>query len=335
MICEAIKNVKPDMSVIPAFASLNESAYYIIEANEKDFTEMIKSIGLHELGVFEATGSVLLYETDSEEKKEDDEKKEGFLVKIWARIKAVFEKFLTKIKEKCAQVSSLLVNSKIRGKDIEANIDKLPDDFKYERYPYTKLYEALKASNPDNLLRARANTNSETTKNMIDKYTNSNSNDADEIRKEIRGEKKETLYKADLKNNINKIMTVVTDYNNASAAIKNFYKNTQNYFDKLIKDAKDQDTNKVFLNDMKMKANKTVLYANILLSEYYSLYMENVKLVLKLAKIKDTTSDKSEEKKEEVKPEEKKEEAKGKEKVEVQHNSAFDSELSSLFDWTY
>lgn len=345
MIYESIKNVKPDMSVIPAFASLAESAYYIIEANEKDFTEMIKSIGIKELGIFESTGSVLLYEENSAESEEATEKKESWITKVVARVKALFEKFLTKLKEATGHIGKLIANKVISKDKVKTNIANLPESWSFERFPYDKLKEALGNETEGILAKAGDDAN---IKNKVDK-TDANQSDPDKIRAELRGEKetlKKDFFMKDGKvdwTKVEGIYRVISDYNECSKAVKKFYHGTQKYFNDLIKKQKELQGNdehsKENLNKMKMYANNRVLYASIILSEYYSLYMSNVKLIMSLAKVK---SAKTEDKKEEAKVEEEKkpekvegEEVDKKDVPKVNEESAFDSELSSLFDWSY
>ena len=85
-----IAETKTNMNLIPSYASMNEAVFYILEENERNFSQMIQNIGLKELAVYESTGSVLLYEADSAESKAAEGEKVNFVAKAWANLRAAF-----------------------------------------------------------------------------------------------------------------------------------------------------------------------------------------------------------------------------------------------------
>lgn len=318
MICESLNTVKPDMSVIPAFASLNESAYYVVEAIERDFTELIKSIGIHELGIFESTGSVLLYEKESEEAKEVNEKKEGFLVSVWSKVKAIFEKFLTKIKEIYTNYLEKAGN-KIKDKAaLEKNISNLKDNFSVKTYKYDGLQQVLE-KNVSNLATVASDpTKYEEDKNAANEVIANKNGDIktiDKINAELRGDSVE-ITKETLKANFGAIVDATKNYKTTQDNIKKFYNATKNYFDQLIaEEKKAENHSKENLNALKIKANRATMYCSAVLSNYYQKFGTNVKILLILA---GASSKKNEPKKDDKA----KKEDKNAENVEVQHNSA-------------
>jgi hypothetical protein len=93
-----LSNVKTN-NVIPSYASVNEGYLYVIEASEKDFYSMMKTIGLDELGILEATGKPAIYEAGKISAVIDNAI--GFLKKLWANLKGMFTKVLSTLKTSC------------------------------------------------------------------------------------------------------------------------------------------------------------------------------------------------------------------------------------------
>lgn len=71
-----IENAGVDMSDIPAYASVSEAVLYVMEANEKNFNEMKRSVGLMELGVYETTGHTVDFYNEAETDNKEDQKAE-------------------------------------------------------------------------------------------------------------------------------------------------------------------------------------------------------------------------------------------------------------------
>ena len=110
-----IMDLKTNMNLIPAFASVNESVYYVLEDNEKNFSEMIQKIGLNELAVYESTGSVILYEDKSEEAKAATGEKVNFVTKAGENIRAFFAKIMQKISELIQKVLTAIGGAVAKG----------------------------------------------------------------------------------------------------------------------------------------------------------------------------------------------------------------------------
>ena len=86
-------------NIIPAYASVEESALYVIENGEREFNNIIKTIGLKELAFTEATGTEVVTEASVKEIKEAIVK---WLTTRYEDIKNLFNKALNWIQEKIA-----------------------------------------------------------------------------------------------------------------------------------------------------------------------------------------------------------------------------------------
>lgn len=95
-------------NVIPSYASVDEGFLYVIEASEKDFYSMMKTIGLDELGILETTGKPVIYEAGKISAIIDSAI--GFLKKLWANMEGMFNKFLHATKTSCDKFKIFLDN---------------------------------------------------------------------------------------------------------------------------------------------------------------------------------------------------------------------------------
>lgn len=171
-----IENAAVDRSSIPEYASVSEAVIYTLEANEVNFNEMMKNIGLLELGYYEANGEMVEYTVEAfgkkkedakEEKSEKDEAKEAkkaefkaklsttgekvkkaiisFLKTAWEKIKGLFETILRKINE---LVTTAIKKIGIKHLEVETlksglvNLNKKNRD-SFESYKYDKLIKFL------------------------------------------------------------------------------------------------------------------------------------------------------------------------------------------------
>jgi hypothetical protein len=124
-----MRNVVPDMSDIPEYASMEEAVLYVTEADVKLINNFYREIGLNELAVYETTGNFVDYYTEADDNKEGEgEKKEpGKLGKlagsikergeklindIAAKIKGLFEKALSVIQDSIAYAATKLGGTK-------------------------------------------------------------------------------------------------------------------------------------------------------------------------------------------------------------------------------
>jgi len=95
----AISNV-----IMPNFGTTLESAIYVGSLCEEAYTDLMTSIGVNELAVYESTGAEIVYEAEDGKPTEEGNKLKdnvaGFFQKIWNAIKAMFEKAIAWFKEK-------------------------------------------------------------------------------------------------------------------------------------------------------------------------------------------------------------------------------------------
>lgn len=361
------KSIQPDMSIIPSFASLAEATMYVVEANEIHFNNMMKSIGLHELAVFESTGSVLLYEDEgedtpeeakSEETKNMEEKKEDFVAGFFTRAKTIIENFLRKITnfvKGCITKLQVAFGKKALDKEnLKKLVDFLPkmdDSYEISRYPWNGMaqFGALnpnKKSEKPNIFDAISeeihgaiNKNSQDF-GLLTNLLRNNNGKVDVIRNYFRSEntdlnnipekvEKQTIKIKTLKS---EEFEVIFDYCTNFKEIESNIKHLYNYTKQNTEDIKNEikgSINKDSMNKIKQLSNLMLTSVGILLSEFYAMIGSNMKIVTTVFKAYNKASNNSDNKAEN-KAEENKETTE--EKV---GESAIDSELSSLFDWSY
>ena len=96
----------PSTVVMPDFNTTLESAVFVGSLCEEAYTDLMESIGLEELVVYESTGSEIVYEdgngNETSKGAELKNKITGFFKKIWDGIKAMFEKAIKWFQEKLA-----------------------------------------------------------------------------------------------------------------------------------------------------------------------------------------------------------------------------------------
>lgn len=119
-------------NVIPAYASLDESALYVIEESERDFAEMMKHIGLTELGVLESTGQQIVYE--GERMKNLINTIVEWLKKRWADLQGLFNSALKFFKDKAEEFKT-----KTQGKKLD-KLKKKAEMIKDKEYGKTYEY---------------------------------------------------------------------------------------------------------------------------------------------------------------------------------------------------
>lgn len=171
-----IENAAVDRSSIPEYASVSEAVIYTLEANEVNFNEMMKNIGLLELGYYEANGEMVEYTTEAfgkkkedakEEKSEKDEAKEAkkaefkaklsatgekvkkaiisFLKTAWEKIKGLFETILRKINELVTAAIKKIGIKHLKVETLKSGLVNLKKKNRdsFESYKYDKLIAFL------------------------------------------------------------------------------------------------------------------------------------------------------------------------------------------------
>lgn len=340
MISTEFKNAKPDMSLIPSFATLTESVFYIVEANEIDFNNMMQKIGITELGLFESTGSVLLYEQDSEEAKTAEEAKDNFAAGFLTRIKTLFENALRKIGN---MIKSFVANITVAfGKKALAKENKdafkefiptMDDKYTVSRYPWEGLKKILldKNSNTDTLENLQKfvdvgidknNLMKNNTTKEIQNYLRSAEADSKNIPEEVKKEDKKINT---LENDFETIFDLCSNFKSVEQEIKNIYKSAAEKAQediKKIKESKDKDA----INRSKNAMSLELKLYGLALSEFYAMIGSNMKIVTTVFKAYNKANKTEDNKTGETNADNKEEKV---------GESAIDSELSSLFSWSY
>lgn len=361
-------------TLIPSYASLNEAVFYLLEDNERNFSNLIENIGLKELAFYESTGTVLLYEEKSEESQEAKKGTGNFITKAWANIRSLFERLLEQAKKLFEKVTSAIgglvnkgsdaakvskaagVTKKASYDDLLAAVDKIDDSF----------FESLKSTAWSYKSFGGSNLNQHDAYFDISKFVDAeaiktnwriNEINPEEVKKKIRGDE-EPINKQVVKNNFKAIYDSVTNNAAQTKEIKSFYGAAKVNFDKRLKDAKKAESNKEEIGKIKALIQASTVIYSAIISEYYAVLTRNAKIVLKANAVAKKGAKPAEEKKEEKKPEAKPEENKGgAEKVEGEvvdkdgnvvenanvadnaeqtvQESAIDSEIASLFDWSF
>lgn len=116
--------IEADRSVIPSTCtSFEEQSMYVAEHAENILTGFFENVGINELAVYESTGEFVVYE--GERLNELKTKAKEVLDKIWATIKAGYEKVL-------AFFSGHTLNAKKKFKDLtSSDLDKFEDSYKF------------------------------------------------------------------------------------------------------------------------------------------------------------------------------------------------------------
>lgn len=309
--------------VVPEYAPFNEAYFYLQEATEADWNSMVRSIGIMELGIFEATGTEVVYEADGENIKGVKEKIAEFFKKRWEDIKGLYDKLITAVQKACTAAKERFKESKrLRLEELKT---KDGADITFgEFHKYTGLDKVTSKDNFD--FRAQS---AET----------------------LRGEKI-TVTKSKLVSEPelwNKIFNAAFDFKFTKSGIIANYKATKTAFDNAVKAAKSAETvDQEAIKAAKEKVTNLNKYASLVCK----LFHERQRLALGIVtKVAVRTMKKSNTEKEEAKlaKEQKKQEKevlknaggkKEEKKEEGTKESAFvaesySTEIERLFDWDF
>lgn len=347
MISTEFKNAKPDMSLIPSFATLTESVFYIVEANEIDFNNMMQKIGITELGLFESTGSVLLYEQDSEEAKTAEEAKDNFAAGFFTRIKTLFENALRKIgnliKSFITKITLAFGKKALAKENLEKFKQFIPtmdDKYTVSRYPWEGLRDFLTISSGQEMkddLEKFAEELNKSLQQGQNVSTLAQNNTTKEIQNYLRSEeaninnipeevKKEDVKINSIEDDFEYIFNSCTNFKDTENKIKLFYKTMAETGKVMIKTLKELKTDKDSIYRAKNGTTFSLKVVGLVLSEFYAMIGSNMKIVTTVYKAYNKAGKTEDNKTEETNTDNKEEKV---------GESAIDSELSSLFSWSY
>lgn len=283
----SFKDVQPDMSDIPSYATLDEAVLYVAEANNALFNELKREIGLNELGIFETTGNTISYVVEA---GEEGENKEGLVDKAKAaggaavnkgkalvdriiklieaaaaKLKGLFEAGMRKISELAAKAATAF-GKRLNAEKIKENLgDKV---IKYKFGDYDRLEDFLRngiESDPMNAFRNIKKSGAELTKDGLNKY--------------FEGTVEERTLDA---NGIDQMVKVINDFKSRNDAIKKAYKSCQDHLNAIKKDVKSaKEINAEKLAGIQQAIAENTLVFGTAISAYYKLMRNNVNVLVK------------------------------------------------------
>ena len=343
------RDVNADMSDIPSYASLDEAAILVAEANNAMFDALKREIGLQELGIFESTGNFVSYvieegEDKAEEKTEDSgedsgeeakeepkEEKKGFLSKgkevikkivellkaAGAKVKGLFEAAMRKISEVTAKAAAAFGGKLDAGK-LQESLEKTTIKFKSPSYNNLKTFIAMNNFGGktvgeipfnDVLRELKKNDKDVTVKNLTEHFEGSSED--------------HTLDAEGLKD----IVEVINKFGKTNDNIKAMYKSCEVYFHDAIRKVESaEQVNQENLDNVKKSASYVPMVFGAALSSYYKLVRLDVGIALRLA-----AKGKFAKKKDEKAADQNAAPAEG-EKPEQVNASAM---VESLFNWSF
>ena len=320
------------VNVVPSYAPFCETYFYLQEATEKDYNQLMFDIGIQELGVLEATGSEIIYEADEEKAASVKDKIIAFIKAQWEKVKGAFDKMLKAIQEKMAAAKAKFsgnVIAKIK-KNLEAGRlkDKEKGFGKFAKYDGLDKIAALSASA---LKTEEATTDADVS--------------IDELKKKYRGEEFD-VDRQWIASNVDFIVKTALDFKFAKGSILKGYNDVKKGFDEEIKKVKVGPVEVKVKTDAAKAHVKTL---NKIASAAVALYVERQSRALGLlTKVAVGTLAKSETEKavakedkeakkaakaaeKEAKKAGKKEEA----KQEAAVMESYTSEIEKMFDWNF
>lgn len=269
-IYESLGEVPANRSVIPADClTFAEQSLYVAEYAEENMNKLFKSVGISELAFFESTGSEIVYEGFS--LKEFKGKVVELFKKIWATIKAGYEKILNWFEEKRKEFTTWinknlvkldksavdsLENDKVYGKTHEFNIDDADDFGSRAKALVDEIRSEFeskiaKSGKSDADISEEANNAKSNFEKQIVKEITGTSNDTiGEAKKKVKESllgKKVEVKKNWISSNFSELIGIV-EKGNTKKDIKKAYKADKEMIDKAIKavyDMNDEAVNKV------------------------------------------------------------------------------------------
>lgn len=248
MLYTELEGIKKSTNVIPGYATCDEAAFFVIEAAEAAFKDLMMDIGINELAVLEATGEEIVYEAEGIKKIVDNVIK--WLKDRWADIKALFDKVMKAIQSKVnefrkfantaggAKLADLKEKIQFMAADKPLGETFRFDNWTYADMVYTKLRGLEDFANKDGITIEILETNIKNTIKLLSgKETAKDSEIREYVMKQIQGDKVE-MNKAWLNSNIDRCYKLCSDYGFALGNIKKAYADNRKGFDKSIKDVR-------------------------------------------------------------------------------------------------
>lgn len=276
------------VNVVPSYASLNESYFYLQEATENDWNRMMQDIGVLELGILESTGSDVVYEAgeNSEVAEEKSNKLVEFVKSAWERIKGAFDTLLQRISAAVKQARDKF-NEKFGNKLYQNISNRLSGETDGKETSYGEIYDYGTWGSKKGELAHDMTVNAEFF-----------SRKAEDLIGSMRGEKinitRAWLLEGE---NLQSLINCATDIKFSKKSIVSSYTSSKKYCDGLLKDAK-QSKDKEKISEIKEKITGLNKFASTAVKAFMERQRAALGIVTKLA-VK--TAGKSAEEKKEAK----------------------------------
>ena len=294
----SIHNIKADKSVIPASATLAESGYFVLQAIEEDYNELMKDMALNELGILESTGEELVYEGTV--LTEATDKIGSFVDSNYGKVKGMYEKFLQDQQAKTNKLNKDIPAAKAK-KCVSANISSLEDKEYAKSYSYTNL-ESAKSGNESNKIWAAINylassaatvseANVDEVKAKFASMIGASSASVKDVKSAaisyLRGaDKSFSITKSTVSSNLDEMWNCVFNFKTISSELKGSLNKTKAAFSALNKASKagaEDAVTKVRVKFQKYAAQVIVALNNAILLVYKEQLDTNRKVVWKIA----------------------------------------------------
>lgn len=139
---------------IPSGVSISEMVYYVLEASETDFNNMMKSIGVNELNYFLENSAEIEYGLASVNEAAGNNGKAKniyddmikWLEKLWSGAQELIKKTLDWFAEQSSRINSQVLNG-MDKKTLQKNLNTLKDDKKFgTSYEYKNITDYLSSN---------------------------------------------------------------------------------------------------------------------------------------------------------------------------------------------
>lgn len=352
----SFKDVKPDMSDYPSYASLDEAVLCVVEANEIMFNNLKRNIGLTELGIFESTGNTIEYTTEMKRVPTQDKvvNKGGdlkaavlkVLASVAARVKGLFEAALRRLSELTAKASAAF-GKRLNTEKLTNAYNNLSSPIKFNSGDYENLKDFING-NGDLYVHMYSDSNEDIEALVKDDLGGELS--AKKINEYFEGSKyDQTFEEKDIKD----IVDIISNFAYNNNAVKNMYKDCSKDINKLMKEvksAKEIDSEK--LNRLQKNAKVTTMVFGSALSMFYKLVKQDVSIAIKLVnksavnRAKNAASDKAKAIKNAPKNMKQRREERREQKqaaadweangtIDESAISSYTEEVESLFNWSF
>lgn len=281
---EGVKGV----DIVPGYASFDEMAFFVIEAAESDYNDMMMQVGIQELACLESSGTEVVYEAGSGRVKELCDKAADMFKSMWEKLKGMFNKALDTINQKTMEfrrkvmdkLDSKMLQSRVKGlkadKKFGSSFDYIGDGSPKDLSAYAK-NTIGKITGADEKVQKLYTSASEKAKDENTTELNNLSDELNKVVKEvisdvapgaqqissivktmkddIRGKRRD-VNGSWVSSNFNSLYKEAKDFPETKRQIKGAYKEAETAFNKSIKACKDASSARFFEANAFTKAIK-------------------------------------------------------------------------------